>query len=286
LADPNIPNQQGEYTAETMTMRRITALDTRTKSVPAIEKAMAILEHLATSQNGLGLSELTRELSLPKSSTYGLLLTLERLGYLHRNEDTGRYMFGMKILSLANMAMNGLNLRKLSAPHIRQLMNKTKLTVHMVVYEQNEAVIIEKADSPYTPKVETWVGKRMGIHCTAAGKALISDWTEEMIDRLVRYGLPRYNDNTIISPKKLKKELDLVAKQGYALDDEEETIGSRCVGAPIKDQNGRVIAAVSVAGYKQQIHHETFQTPVARVRETAAAISEELGKNPESFIAN
>lgn len=248
----------------------------RTKSVPAIEKGMLILEKLATSQNGLSLAELTRELDLAKSSTYGLLLTLERLGYLHRNGSTGRYMFGMKILSLANMAMNGLNLRKLSTPHIRALMNKTRLTVHLSIQEQNEAVIIEKADSPYTPKVETWVGKRMGIHCTAAGKALLSDWPEELLDRLIRHGLPRYNDNTIISPKKLKKELDEVRKQGFSVDDEEETIGSRCIGAPIRDQSGRVVAAVSVAGYKQQIHHETFQTLVKNVQETASAISGDL----------
>ncbi|MGD9562440.1 MAG: IclR family transcriptional regulator [Pyrinomonadaceae bacterium] len=258
-------------------MRKIPSADTRTKSVPAIEKAMAVLERLASSQNGLGLSELTRDLSLPKSSTYGMLLTLERLGYLHRNHDTGRYTFGMKIMSLANMALNGLNLRKLAAPHLRELMKKTQLTVHMTIRERNEAVIIEKADSPYTPKVETWVGKRMGIHCTAAGKALLSDWAEDDIDRLIRFGLPRYNDNTIVSPKKLKKELALVAKQGYALDDEEETIGSRCVGAPIVDQIGKVVAAVSVAGYKQQIHHETFPSLIVMVKETAGKIAAQLG---------
>lgn len=257
-------------------MRRIPPPDTRTKSVPAVQKAMAILERLAASQNGLGLSELTRELSLPKSSTYGMLLTLERLGYLHRNESTGRYMFGMKILSLANMAMNGLNLRKLAMPHLRQLMIKTKLTVHMAIREHHEVVIIEKADSPYTPKVETWVGKRMGIHCTAAGKALLSDWPDEDIDRLIRYGLPRYNDNTIVSPKKLKDELARIVKQGYSVDDEEETIGSRCVGAPITDQTGKVVAAVSVAGYKQQIHHESFPEIVASVKDTAVDISRDL----------
>lgn len=257
-------------------MRKIPSPDTRTKSVPAVQKAMAILERLATSQNGLGLSELTRELSLPKSSTYGMLLTLERLGYLHRNESTGRYMFGMKILSLANMAMNGLNLRKLALPHLRQLMIKTKLTVHMAIREHHEVVIIEKADSPYTPKVETWVGKRMGIHCTAAGKALLSDWSEDDIDRLFRYGLPRYNDNTIVSPKKLKDELARIVKQGYSVDDEEETIGSRCVGAAITDQTGKVVAAVSVAGYKQQIHHESFPALVESVRTAAANISRDL----------
>jgi len=263
-------------------MDRFSISDSRTKSVPAIEKGMLILERLATSQNGLGLADLTRELALPKSSTYGLLLTLERLGYLHRNRATGRYMFGMKILSLANMAMNGLNLRKLSTTHIRDLMNKTRLTVHLVIQEQNEAVIIEKAGSPYTPKVETWVGKRMGIHCTAAGKSLLSDWAEDLLDRLIQHGLPRYNDNTIISPKKLKRELEQVRKKGYSVDDEEETIGSRCIGAPIRNQSGRVVAAVSVAGYKQQIHHESFNSLVRTVQETAGSISRELCQDPES----
>lgn len=255
--------------------------DLKTKSVPAIEKAMIILEELASSQNGLSVSELTRNLSLPKSSTYGLLLTLERLGYLHRNESTGRYMFGMKIFTLANMAMNGLNLRKIASPYIRNLMKKTGLTVHMAIQEQNEAVIIEKVESPYTPRVETWVGKRMGIHCTAAGKALISDWSEEDIDRLIRHGLPRYNENTIVSPKKLKEELAQVRKEGFSVDAEEETIGSRCIGAPIYNQIGRVVAAISLVGYKQQIYKDTFQPLILNVKQTAAEISQQIAKEAE-----
>ena len=248
----------------------------KTESVPALEKGMVILERLARSKNGLSLSELLRDLSLPRSSTYCILVTLERLGYLHRNEVTGRYMFGMKLFTLANMAMNGLSLRKQGAPFIRKLMEKTRLTVHMTIQEQNEAVIIEKIESPYAPVVGTWVGKRMGIHCTAAGKALISDWLEEDIDRLVHCGLPRYNENTIISPRKLKLELAQVRKQGFSVDDEEETIGSRCIGAPITNQAGRIVSAVSVAGNKEQIYNETFYSLAKDVKETAANISHEL----------
>lgn len=258
----------------------------KTKSVPAVEMSMTILEALASSQNGLSVSELSRNLNLPKSSTYGLLLTLERLGYLNRNENNGRYMFGMKIFTLANMAMNGLNLRKIATPHLRNLMTRTGLTVHMAIQEQNEAVIIEKVESPYTPKVETWVGKRMGIHCTAAGKALISDWTEDDIERLIRYGLPRYNENTIISPKKLKSELAEIRKEGFSVDDEEETIGSRCIGAPIYNQVSRVVAAISIAGYKQQIYQETFQSLTRNVKETAAMISEKLFELDEVIETN
>ena len=262
-------------------MNKFPITNVKTKSVPAIEKAFVILEALASSQNGLSVSELTRNLNLPKSSTFGLLLTLERLGYLHRNENNGRYMFGMKIFTLANMAMNGLNLRKIATPLLRKLMKQTGLTVHLAIQEQNEAVIIEKVESPYTPKVETWVGKRMGIHCTAAGKSLISDWSEEDIDRLLQHGLPRYNENTIISPKKLKDELEQIRKEGFSVDDEEETIGSRCIGAPIYNQVRRVVAAVSIAGYKQQIYKETFQSLTLCVKETAAEISKMLVQEAE-----
>lgn len=257
-------------------MRMFPAPDVKTKSVPAIEKAMLILEELANSKKGLTVSEMTRNLALPKSSTYGLLLTLERMGYLHRNELTGRYMFGMKIFTLANMAMNGLNLRKVAAPFIRELMKKTNLTVHLAILEQNEAVIIEKIESPFTPKVETWIGKRMGIHCTAAGKALLSDWQEDDIDRLIHHGLPRYNDNTIVSPKRLKEELALIRTRGYSVDAEEETIGSRCIGAPVYNQTGRIVAAISVVGYKQQIYKEAFPALTLHVKETAAEISRNL----------
>ncbi|MFV0390031.1 MAG: IclR family transcriptional regulator [Pyrinomonadaceae bacterium] len=252
--------------------------DSKTKSVPAIEKAMLIMEELAKSQSGLSLSELTRNLSLPKSSTFGLLLTLERLGYLHRNEATGRYMFGMKIFTLANRAMSGLNIRKIASPHLKVLLRMCNLTVHLAMQERNEVVIIEKLESPYTPKVKTWVGMRMGIHCTAVGKAVMSDWEEEVVDRILTYGLPRYNENTIVSAKKLKDELRLVRTQGYALDDEEETIGSRCIGAPITDQTGRVVAAISVAGYKKQITKETFSEMTDLVVKTADKISKDLSK--------
>lgn len=248
----------------------------KTESVPALEKTMMILERLARSKNGLSLSELLRDLSLPRSSTFCILVTLERLRYLHRNEGTGRYMFGTKLFTLANMAMNGLNLRKLGAPYVRKLMERTGLTVHMTIQEQNEAVIIEKIESPYVVAVGTWVGKRMGIHCTAAGKALISDWAEDEIDRLVNHGLPRYNENTIVSPRKLKQELAKVRRQGYSIDDEEETIGSRCIGAPIRNQSGRVVSAVSVTGDKQQIYNETFYSLARDVKQTAEEISHVL----------
>jgi DNA-binding IclR family transcriptional regulator len=256
----------------------------KTKSVPSLDRALKVLEALAASKNGLSLSELSRNLNLPRSSTHCLLITLERQGYLLRNEKSGRYLFGMKLLSLANMAISGLSLRKEARPSLRALMEATGLTVHMAILEQNEAVIIEKVESPYQMRLGTWVGKRMGVHCTAVGKALISHWPEQEIDRLIRHGLPRYNENTIISSKKLKNNLRQVRELGYSVDDEEDTIGSRCVGAPIFDhtQKDRVIASISVAGFAAQINSQTFYALTEKVKKGAATISEKLMMNHDS----
>jgi DNA-binding IclR family transcriptional regulator len=213
---------------------------------------------------------------MPRSSTHCLLITLERQGYLIRDEKSGRYLFGMKLFSLANMAMSGLSLRKAASASLRALMAATGLTVHMAILEQNEAVIIEKVESPYQLRLGTWVGKRLGVHCTAVGKALISHWTDEEIDRLIKHGLPRYNENTIISSKKLKSNLRQVRELGYSVDDEEDTINSRCVGAPIFDQNDRVIASISVAGFTAQINSDTFYALTERVKKGAAAISQRV----------
>lgn len=259
-------------------------MSTKTKSVPSLERALRVLETLAASKNGLSLSELSKTLAMPRSSTHCLLITLERQGYLLRNEKTGRYLFGMKLFSLANMAMNGLSLRKVASPSLRALMEATGLTVHMAVLERNEAVIIEKIESPYQLRLGTWVGKRLGVHCTAVGKALICHWSNEEIDRLISHGLPRYNQNTIISSKKLKSNLQQVRELGYSVDDEEDTINSRCVGAPIFDQGDRVVASISVAGFTAQINSDTFYALTERVKKGASAISQRLTLSTESTI--
>lgn len=259
-------------------------MSVKTKSVPSLDRALKVLETLAASKSGLSLSELSRDLEMPRSSTHCLLITLERQGYLIRNEKSGRYLFGMKLFSLANMAMSGLSLRKAASPSLRALMTATGLTVHMAILEQNEAVIIEKVESPYQLRLGTWVGKRLGVHCTAVGKALISHWTDEEIDRLIKHGLPRYNENTIISSKKLKRNLRQVRELGYSVDDEEDTINSRCVGAPIFDQNDRVIASISVAGFAAQINSETFHALTERVKVGAATISQRLMLSDEAIV--
>lgn len=250
---------------------------TRTQSVPALERALLILEALAKSRHGLTLSQLSRTLDLPKSSAHCILLTFQRCGYLERDERTGRYRIGSRLFALVNMAINGASLREQASLHLRRLMEKSGLTVHMAILEHDEAVVIERLAPVGQTRVSTWIGKRMGLHCTALGKSLLSRTSDEDVERLVRPRMLRHNDNTIGSVRKLHQELERVRKLGYSLDDEEEELGIRCVGAPVFDHDGKIAAAVSITGGTTQIDADNLAALAQLVQETARAISAQLG---------
>jgi DNA-binding IclR family transcriptional regulator len=253
----------------------------KTPSAPSLERGLSVMELLANSRNGLPLADLARQLALPKSSVHCLLLTLERRGYLHRNERTNRYLFGLRLFSLANMALSGLEVRERAAPFLHKLAEKTRLTVHLAIPEQNEAVLLDKVEPLGAIRLATWLGKRMDVHCTALGKALIAHLPQEELDRLIRErGLPRHNDNSIVSPKKLKEELERVRKLGYSTDNEEDEVGMRCIGAPVFDDVGSVVAAVSISGTTSQVTDENSSALVEQVCNTAVAVSRVLGFNP------
>ena len=254
----------------------------KTRSVPALEKALALLEILANSSKGMTPRDLAQALGTAKSSTHCLLLTLERCGYLERNEDTHRYMFGLKLYSLANLALSRIKVRDIAAPSLQSLVSATRMAAHLAIFELDEAVLVDKVESPGIVRLATWIGKRMEMHCTGLGKALLAHLPESELDRLIKnHGLPRHNENTITSPRKLKEQLAQIRKLGYSLDDEEDEVGLRCLGAPVFDHSGKVVAAISVAGTTAQIGHENLSSLVDRIKKTSVAISRKMGYAPD-----
>ena len=166
-----------------------------------MERALDIFELLASSKVGLTLSDLSKLLDVPKSSVHYLLNTLQSRGYVHRNEATKRLLLGLKILTLSNAALSGIELRRHAAPHLRRLMERSGLTVHMAVLEGDEAVLVDKLEPSGATRVATWIGKRMDLHCSAVGKAIMAHLPEEQFERLARdRGFIRYNENTWSRP--------------------------------------------------------------------------------------
>lgn len=258
---------------------KATMTASRGYSVPSVERALTVLEFLAQSRRAFSVSEMSRRLGIPKSSTHLILTTLERRGFLQKNAQTGRYCFGLQLVSLSRSALENLDLRQEARPSLQSLMEKTGLTVHLAVLEHNQAVIIEKVEAPGLLKLATWIGRRLDVNCTGVGKALIAFLPENEFEQLIRAkGFARHNDLTIISISAMKRELAGVRQSGYAFDDEEDEIGFRCVGAPIFDAHEKTVAAVSVAGTTIQIPVERVPALASTVKKTAAEISVRLGR--------
>jgi DNA-binding IclR family transcriptional regulator len=253
----------------------------KTPTVPALERGLAILELIAKSRNGLTFSQVSRSLDFPKSSIHCLLVTFERLGYLQRLESSGRFVAGLNLMRIAAVASHGITLRQKAGPLLAELAQRSGLTVHMAVIENSEALLIAKVEPSGTRPVATWVGKRIDYHCTSLGKALIAWMQDDEIRGLVKERhMLRHNENTISTLARLKEDLMRTRRVGYALDDEEEEIGIRCVGAPVLGVSGKVEASVSISGTVDQIRSEDIPRMGALVQEAAFEMSRRLGWTP------
>jgi DNA-binding IclR family transcriptional regulator len=237
-----------------------------------------LLEFLAQSKSGFSTSEISRRLGLPKSSTYLIVETLETRGFLQKNRQNGRYYLGLKLVALSRHAIENLDLREEAKPFLRSLMQETQLVVHMAVLDGAEAMLIDKMEALGTGRQTSFVGRRLDVHSTGVGKALVAYISEEELALIARQkGFPRRNDNTITTLPALKRELAEMRSRGYSLDNEEDEIGERCIGAPVFDSNSTVVAAISVAGTLDQIPDERIPDLANAVKRTAALISSHLG---------
>ena len=245
----------------------------------AVERALNILEATSQRRDGMTNSELSRRLGIPKSSASYILRTLERRGYLRRHAESGRYRLGLKLLSLGGEAQASLDLADVALPFMRGLVDRVGLTCHLAVLDKDEAVYIEKVEAPGFFKVNTWIGRRMFLHSTSVGKALLAWLPRVDVEPLLReQSFKKRTPKTITSMSRLVAELERVRQQGYAVDDEENSLGARCIGAPIFDALGAVVAAIGVSGTLSQVDHTKLPRVAESVKDTSRKISRQLAK--------
>ncbi len=244
----------------------------------AVERALAMLEAVAQEPDGLSNADISRKLQIPKSSASYILRTLETQGYLNRDEASGRYRVGLKVLSLSRGALSGIDVREVALPVMRHLMEKTSLTCHLAILDGPDAVYIEKVEPTGFIRMDTWVGRRMRVHATSVGKALVAHIPPERLEKiLAERGMEKRTAKTITTLPKLMKELEKVRGQGYAVDDEENNMGARCLGAPVFNQHGAIEAAVGLSGTTQQVNAQTMPAIVEKLKDAARHISMQLG---------
>ncbi len=239
----------------------------------AVERSLAILEHLDSSRRGQNISEISRKLNIPKSSAHVIILTLERLGYVEKRPDTLNYTLGLKAYGLGLGMMKNMSVSKVALPQMRVLVNDLHLPAHLAIPDGDQGVYIQKVEAPGMIKIDTYVGRRMDLHCTGVGKVILAYGPAELVERmLAKQVYIRYTRNTISSPRALQREVARVRKLGYAVDDEEEELAVRCVAVPVFHPTGSFAAALSVTGTTTQIPINALDELAARLKRTAAAI--------------
>lgn len=258
-----------------------TSEQTNSKSreqVTSVERALSILELLASKHQGLSTSEISRFARLPKSSTSYLLRTLVGRGYVRRDAETGQHTLGVRILSLGGQAMQGMALREVALPHLRHLVERTRLGAHLAILDQGDAVYIERLESPGFIKMDIWNGRRVAPQATAIGKALICHMEKQEVQEIAaHHRLNPASAKTIMSLPRLLTELAATRRRGYAIDDEEHAVGVRCVAAPVFAASGEIVAAIGVSGTVSQIN-DTYLASVGNiVRTSALKFSAQLG---------
>jgi DNA-binding IclR family transcriptional regulator len=242
----------------------------------SVARAAAILDAVGMRASGMTNAELSRTLQIPKSSASYILRALERSGYL-RKERT-KYKIGLKLLNLRHSALASLDVREIAHPHLRALVEATGQTGHVAILDGGEAVYVEKADAPSFIKMDTWIGRRMDIHSTSVGKAIAAYLPEEQLRAIVaEHPLRRHTEFTITTFTGFVAELQKVRRNGYALDDEENTLGLRCIAAPIFGADGSVQASIGVSGIVTQVTPMEVPRIADRICEEARQISRKLG---------
>jgi DNA-binding IclR family transcriptional regulator len=227
-------------------------------------------------------TEIGRHLGAEKSTVSRLLRDLAQHALLEREEGRGRFRLGIRLAQFARAAVEGTDLRTVSAAHLRGLCDRSGESVHLATFRGGQVIYIDKVEASTFVRTRTEIGDVAPPHCTASGKAILA-WLPEAIARESLGGrrLQAYTGKTITARPVLLRHFQDIRGAGYAVDDEEYVADVRCVAAPIFNHAGMVVASVGVSGLATRIAGTRLTQVAAMVRETASRISAALGSRVE-----
>ena len=252
--------------------------------INSIIRACNVLECLSNDKGLLKTSDLAVRLRLDRSALYRILLSLEKGGFVEKDEKTGGYAVGIAAFEIGNAYLRRMDLIQISKPVMMDLSLRVQEAVHIGVLSDAEIVFVDKVDSPRSVGIICKIGQRAPVYCTALGKVLLANRPEDEVARIAQaIQLKPFNKQTITSRKKFMEELKRVRTQGYAFDHSEHEEDAECIGAPIMDHLGHVIAAISISGPQRKIGTPQEQQFINWVVEAASLISSKMGYSKGPF---
>ncbi len=249
-------------------------------TILVLEKAISLLSRFDGNRPEWGVTELSNELRINKSTVSKIISTFENHGLLTKNSETRKYRLGLRLFELGSLVASQLDLQKEALACMEELSRLVGETIHLVVMNDFDIIYINKVESPGSLRIGTRVGGRLPAHCTGVGKILLAALSpEERKIFFKKRPLKKFTPNTITDPKILQQALDEASVQGYALDNEEFSGGLMCVAAPIKNYSEKIIGAISISGSIHRLREKNLENLIAQTKNTAQKISQRLGSN-------
>ena len=245
--------------------------------IQVADRLVGALELLA--ENGdAGVMEVSTALGLNKSTAHRVLNSLIYMGYARQNEETGRYEPSLKVVDLANQVMKHVDIVQVVRPYLRKLMELTDETVHFVERDGTDAVYIDKVES-YRNGIQmvSRIGSRIPLYCSGVGKAIAAELDEHEVEEIWnRSRILPLTPYTITDFEAFRRELSEIRERGYALDNEENENGVRCIAVSLKDYTGRVKYAFSISAPVSRMDNERIRQLAGYVLEIKDQVMEKL----------
>ena len=255
--------------------------------VQSLTRALAILETLAETTDGMTLSDVAQVVGLAPSTAHRLLTTLESRRFVRFLAPDGLWQVGVQSFVVGQAFRRSRDVIALARPQMRQLMEATGETANLYIEEGGEAVCMAQVESRQMMRAIARPGGRVKLHCSGAGKAMLAHLPADEVAKILQaHGLPRTTDKTLDTPQRLKVDLERIRVLGFAIDDEEHAVGLRCVASTVLDEEGQPLAALSVSGPTARIDEAAMSLIGGLVRHAAIAVTELVGGQTKHWDVN
>lgn len=250
--------------------------------IQSLARAFSLLEAIADSADGIGLTQLSRKSGLHSSTVFHLLKTMTSLGYIRQGADNKRYFVGSTLFCLAAAARSEVLVVNVADRILRELAVNTGNSAVFGMRSGDEIIVVAKAEGNGAFQISDRVGGIRPSHCTGMGKVMLAAMPQDRLERyLAGYELKSFTPNTITDRGRLMQELAEVRRSGLAFDDAEFHPELRCVAAPVRDFTGQVIGALAMSGPAWRLSLQALQQRSALLREAAQSFSAQLGHQGE-----
>lgn len=255
-------------------------MDNDKNPVQSAGKIFLIMETLAM-EGPCGLLELSNTLKINKSTVHRLLNSLIYMGYVKQDEETLKYHMTLKITNISGMVLKQIDILSISQPYMKSLMEQVEETVHLVKRVENDITYIQKLEPVNMGRsiqMASFVGMVSPLYCTAVGKAIMSCLPEKEVRKIWSNShIEKKTPYTLLHVEQLLEELEQVRSRGYALDNEENEIGVRCIAAPIRDYTGRSEYAISISAPIARMSDERIAELSPLIQNVTQTLSKEMG---------